>query len=57
MEIACPVAISRVQEDVDLNDDMTFVRKNLNCKQLRWYFRVFLKMIMIVTFIASMPSS
>ena len=55
MEIACPVAISKVQEGIDLNDDMMFVRKNL--KQLRWYFHVFLKMIMIVTFIASMPSS
>ena len=33
---------------VDLNDHMMSVRKDL--KQLIWYFRVFLKMIMMATF-------
>ena len=33
---------------VDLNDQLTSVRKDL--KQLRWYFRVFLKMVMMATF-------
>ena len=53
MEIACPVAMHlRVQQaymtGVDLNVYMTSARKDL--KQLRWHFRVFLKMIMMVTF-------
>ena len=50
MEIACPVAISEYKHvaGVDLNDYMTSVRKDL--KFLRWYFRDFLKMIMMATF-------
>ena len=51
MEIACPIAISEYNQHmggVDLNDQMTSVRKDL--KQLRWYFRVFLKMVMMATF-------
>ena len=38
----------RVQAGVDLNDHITSMRKDL--KELRWYFRVFLKMIMMATF-------
>ena len=51
MEIACLVAISEYNQHmggVDLNNQLTSVRKDL--KQLRWYFRVFLKMIMMATF-------
>ena len=51
MEIACPIAISEYNQHmggVDLNDQLTSVRKDL--KQLRWYFRVFLKMVMMATF-------
>ena len=51
MEIACLIAISEYNQHmggVDLNDQMTSVRKDL--KQLRWYFRVFLKMVMMATF-------
>ena len=50
MEIACPVAISEYKHTagVDLNDQITSARKDL--KQLRCYFRIFLKMIMMATF-------
>ena len=50
MEIACLVAISEYKHmaGVDLNDYMTSVRKDF--KLLRWYFRVFLKMVMMATF-------
>ena len=51
MEIACPLTISEYNKHmvgVDLNDQVKSVRKDL--KQLRWYFRVFLNMIMMATF-------
>ena len=54
MEISYPVAISEHKKHMagadlaDLNDHATPVRKDL--KELRWYFRVFLKMIMMATF-------
>ena len=49
-EIPCPLAISDYNSNmggVDLNDQLSSVRKDF--KQLRWYFRVFLKLIMMAT--------
>ena len=49
-EIPCPLAISDYNSSmggVDLNDQLSSVRKDF--KQLRWYFRVFLKFIMMAT--------
>ena len=49
-EIPSPLAISDYNSNmggVDLNDQLSSVRKDF--KQLRWYFRVFLKLIMMAT--------
>ena len=47
-QITCPLAISQYNQGmggVDLNDQLSVLRKDM--RQMRWYFRVFLKCIML----------